>query len=209
MDSRETPRPRAVLFDLDGVLIDSYDAWLRLVQRARRNFGFEEVSLETFTKGWGQGVEDDAELLFPGRSFAEVDDYFNTHFMDEITSVVVFPESAATLDGLRRGGHPVAIVTNTRNVLAEKMLRALDLRGRVDALVASGDVPREKPAPDMLLEACRRLRVPRDRAVMVGDSRFDRDAAHAAHIDFIGFRAEGARSVESLDELPALLGKLP
>jgi phosphoglycolate phosphatase/AHBA synthesis associated protein len=154
-------------------------------------------------------VEDDAALLFPGRTVGEVDAFFNTRFMDEIEHVVVFPDAAPTLAALRRSGHPLAIVTNTRNVLAADMLASLGLADRVDTVVASGDVPREKPAPDMPLEACRRLGTAPVDAVMVGDSRYDREAAGAAGVPFVGYRTEGDRRIESLGELPPLLEEIP
>jgi len=200
--------PRAVLFDLDGVLIDSFEAWLRLVRRARRDMGFGGLTREEFARGFGQGVEDDAELLFPGRTVAEVDAVFNSGFMDEIEHVEVFPDARPTLEELRRRGHALAIVTNTRNVLAAAMLEALGFAGLVDEVVASGDVPREKPAPDMPLEACRRLGASVERAAMVGDSRYDREAAGAAGILFIGYRTEGDRRVERLGEIPDLVAEL-
>jgi HAD superfamily hydrolase (TIGR01509 family) len=201
-------RPLAVLFDLDGVLIDSYDAWFRLVNRTRRAFEFPEITLETFAQGWGQGVQDDVDRLFPGRTLDEVDGYFTDHFMDEAEHVVVDPDAVSTLRVLRERGHAIAIVTNTGHALAPKILTGLGLESLVDVLVASGDVPQDKPAPDMVREACWRLQVTPDQAVMIGDSRFDREAAEAAGVLFIGFKTEGDRSVSRLSELPELLGEL-
>jgi phosphoglycolate phosphatase/AHBA synthesis associated protein len=204
----ERSEPVAVLFDLDGVLIDSFEAWFRVVNRARRAFGFEDATRETFAEGWGQGVGDDIDHLFPGRTFEEVDGYFTDHLMKEAEHIVVDPDAKAVLERLREDGHPLAIVTNTRSALAAKMLTGLGLADLVDACVASGDVPRDKPAPDMVLEACWRLEHTPDEAVMVGDSRFDREAARAANVLFVGFRAEGDRSVDRLAEIPDLLAAL-
>ena len=193
--------PVAVLFDLDGVLIDSYEAWFRLVNRARDAFGFETVTRERFDGGWGQGVTEDVGDYYPGRTFEEVDGYFNSRFMDEIEHVVLFEDSHRTLDGLRERGHPVAIVTNTRRPLAEEMLAALGIAERIDVLVAAGDAAKDKPAPDLPLLACERLSVSPERSVFVGDSSYDRDAAAAAGIPFLGYRMDGDRRVEALAEI--------
>lgn len=199
------PERVAVLFDLDGVLVDSYEAWFRLVNRARVAFGFETVDRARFDRGWGQGVTQDVDDYFAGRTLEEVDGYFNSRFMDEIEHVVVDAATHATLDRLRAAGHPVAVVTNTRRPLAEQMLAALEIRPRIDDLAAAGDAPRDKPAPDLVLLACERLGRGTDGAVMVGDSAYDRDAARAAGVLFVGFRTEGDRRVERLDEIPDLL----
>ncbi len=206
MSTSRAAAPCAVLFDLDGVLIDSYEAWFRTVQNARRALGFGPVGREEFDRGWGQGVEDDAAILFPGRTVDEVNETFNACFRDEVAAVDVLPGSVEVLGRLRALGHPLAIVTNTGAVQAGEMLAALGLLDRVDTVVASGDVPREKPAPDMVLEACRRLDRSVEQAVVVGDSRYDRDAARAAGVFFVGFKIEGDRRVERLDEIPALVG---
>jgi len=208
--SQEVATPRcAVLFDLDGVLIDSYEAWFRTVQTARRTLGFGPVGREAFDCGWGQGVEADAAILFPGRTVDEVNAAFRVSFMDEIGSVEVLEGSREVLSRLRRRGHPLAIVTNTGAGQAAEMLAALGLRDRVDTVVASGDVPREKPAPDMVLEACRRLDRSVEQAVVVGDSRYDRDAARAAGVFFVGFRMAGDRRVDRLDEIPGVVEERP
>lgn len=196
----------AVLFDLDGVLIDSYEAWFRLVNRARVAFGLDVVDRARFDRGWGQGVTQDVDDYFAGHTFEEVDGYFNARFMDEIEHVVVDPATCETLDRLRADGHPVAVVTNTRRPLAEAMLDALEIAGRIDGLCAAGDAAHDKPAPDLVLLACRQLGSTPGEALMVGDSHYDRDAARAAGVPFVGFRRSGDRRVESLSELPGLIG---
>ena len=67
-------------------------------------------------------------------------------------------------------------------------------------MVGGTDVPNGKPAPDMVLEACCRLGVEPARAVVVGDSRYDREAAAAARVRFVGLRLDGGRRIERLSE---------
>jgi HAD superfamily hydrolase (TIGR01509 family) len=195
----------AVLFDLDGVLIDSFEAWFRLTNRTRRHLGFPDLERDFFRAHFGQGVEDDLDVFFPGHPFETVDGFFSEHFLDEIEHVVVDPSTIPILGRLGARGHPLAIVTNTRRGLADAMLDALGLAGRVDAVAASGDAPRDKPAPDLVLLACERIGREPARAILVGDSRFDREAAVAAGVPFVGFRTDGPRRIERLVDLPALL----
>jgi phosphoglycolate phosphatase-like HAD superfamily hydrolase len=67
-------------------------------------------------------------------------------------------------------------------------------------------VPRPKPAPDMLLLACKALQIPAANSVFVGDSIFDQQAARSAHIPFIGFGIPGDFMIRRLPELGTLLG---
>src|SRR5262249_5152089 len=105
---------------------------------------------------------------------------------------------------LRSAGLRQALITNTPGPLAGEILRHAGLA--LDTIVGGTDVPAGKPAPDMVLEACRRLGVTPGEAAVVGDSRFDRDAAAAAAVRFIGLRLDGDARIERLSELWGLLG---
>ena len=59
------PSVRAVLFDLDGVLIDSWEVWFRVLNAAAAEWGYAAISRETFAGAWGQGLAADQERFFP------------------------------------------------------------------------------------------------------------------------------------------------
>ena len=63
---------RAVLFDMDGVLIDSYGAWRRVVDDARERFGRPPLDDDEFAGGWGQGLDADVVRWFTGVYQAEL-----------------------------------------------------------------------------------------------------------------------------------------
>jgi HAD superfamily hydrolase (TIGR01549 family) len=102
---------------------------------------------------------------------------------------------------LANRGVKTAVVTNTPRGLAQATLVRAGVRP--DRLVTSSDVEQAKPEPDMVLLALDQLGVERAAAWMVGDSRFDQQAATAAGVRFVGFRREAAQRIETLD---ALLG---
>ena len=64
---------RAYLFDLDGVLIDSYAVWHAVLDATAREFGREALTDQQFADSWGQGIEEDVRKFYPGRSLAEVE----------------------------------------------------------------------------------------------------------------------------------------
>ena len=191
---------RAVLFDLDGVLVDTYEAWYTLVQATARHFGAPDVSRSAFEATWGQSVEDDTRDLVPGPTVREVADHYGSHFHEHAGQVGVDREAHAVLTGLRTRGIRTACVTNSPTPVAREILHAAKLEPLLDTIVGAGDVPHPKPAPDLLEAALRRLAVPPAAAVMVGDSRFDEQAAAAAGVRYVHFdtRARGslARALE-------------
>jgi HAD superfamily hydrolase (TIGR01509 family) len=194
---------RAVLWDLDGVLVDSYEVWFHLLNHGAREFVAPPVSREAFAAGWGQGIERDVESFYPGRSVAEVEAFYHANFMAHAAHLRIDPDAASVIARLRAAGLRQALITNTPGPLAAEILRHARLE--LDAVVGGTDVPAGKPAPDMVLEACRRLGVTPAEAAVVGDSRFDRDAAAAAAVCFVGLRIDGDARIERLSELSDLL----
>ncbi len=104
---------------------------------------------------------------------------------------------------LRESGYRSCVITNTPTALARDVLRRAGIEA--DAVVGSTDVPAAKPAPDMVLRACGLLLVGPAEAAVVGDSRYDREAARAAGASFIGYRIAGDFRIERLDELLDLI----
>jgi phosphoglycolate phosphatase/AHBA synthesis associated protein len=195
---------RAVLFDMDGVLVHSQEVWFQLMRAAAHHFGYPDIPRQDFLDTFGQGVEADVRCFFPGVHQGELGHYYSTHFRDHRDHFQVNPEAAPVLEALRRRGLASAVCTNTSTPLAREILGWTGLEP--DLLVGSSDVARCKPAPDMVLAACQRLGVDTRDAVMVGDSAYDRDAARAAGVHFLGFGGfEGEAVLERLSEVLALL----
>ncbi len=195
---------RALLFDLDGVLVETYGVWHAVINAYARKRGYPEVSDEAMQAAWGQGVDADARTFFPGTSVAELEAFYNARFPDHLDDLSVMPGAARVTATIRAAGLPIAVVTNTPAPLARELLRRAGVEP--DVLVGGTDVPRPKPAPDIVLRACELLGVPVSAAAVVGDSDFDRRAAGAAGARFIGFRCPGDDRVEELDELLVLFG---
>ena len=192
----------AVLFDLDGVLVDSREVWFHLVNDAARSFGHPPLDRDAFARIWGQGVHEDARML--NRSVEEVEAFFDAHFMDHRSHLSVDPDARGVLESLRNAGVHSALITNTPSPLAREILACVDLELHV--IVGGTDVSKPKPAPEMVECALRRLEVSAARAWVVGDSRYDRDAARAAGVRFAGLGLDGDVELTRLSELLELLG---
>ena len=195
--------PSAVLFDMDGVLIDSYDVWWELMNGAARDLGYPPLDPEVFRSSFGQSVEEDRKLFFPRHTAEELDTYYDAHFADHLGHLTIAEGVGEVFAQLAERQIPTAVVTNTPNPLATE---SVGRTGATPAVVIGGnDVPNAKPAPDMMLRACELLEVDPAEAVVVGDSRFDRDAAQAAGCRFVGLGIDGDVRIEQLSELLGVL----
>ena len=194
---------RAVLFDMDGVLVDSFEAWLCLMNATALHFECPPVGRDRFRAVYGQPTSEDVRMFFPRRSVAEVEDFYDAHFTDYTQHIEANPDAPGVLETLRGMGLAIAVVTNTPSPLAGRVLEGLGLAP--DALVGGSDVPAAKPAPDMVLRACALLDVAPHDALMVGDSMYDRQAAAAAGVRFAGLGIDGDVRLARLDDVLALV----
>ena len=195
--------PQAVLFDLDGVLIHSYHVWFALMGAAAADLGYPSLDADAFHASFGQSVEADQERFFPRHTVSELSAYYNAHFGDYLEHLTIADGVGALFEALAARGLPTAVVTNTPNPLAGDLVARAG--ATPDVIVGGTDVPRPKPAPDMLLRACELLAVAPDGAVMVGDSHFDREAARGAGCRFVGRGIDGDVRIDRLDELLGVL----
>jgi phosphoglycolate phosphatase/AHBA synthesis associated protein len=192
----ESVRLRAVLFDLDGVLVDSYQVWFHLLNGAARELGYPPISPEAFQSCWGQGIEADVEKFFHRHSVAEIETYYGDRFGDHLEHLGVVPEVPQVFETLRKRSLRTAVITNTPAPVAWDMVKRAG--GTPDLVVGGTDVPRPKPAPDMVLRACELLETPTGESLVVGDSRYDREAARAAGTRFAGLGIDGDVRIDRL-----------
>lgn len=199
-------RPRAILFDMDGVLVFSEEAWYLVYNDTLRHFGHPPIGREAFDAIYGNGTEADRDTYMPERTVAEVDEAYRRFFEEHLDAVRPNAEAPELLADLRRRGVAIGVATNTNHRLAVKILELVGVFPRVDVLATADEAGAGKPDPAVLHLAASRLGVPLDDVLFVGDSRYDQAAAAAAPVRFLGFRfGEGAR-MESLRELVKLVG---
>lgn len=192
---------RAVLFDMDGVLVKSEEVWFRVVEAAGVQFRGSPVTREEFFPTFGQGTVADIPVFGFKCTAVELDAFYVTEFLEHLDAMWVNPDAKPLLTSLRAQGFATALATNTVGPLAQKILARADLTGLFDALGTSDRVPHAKPAPDILQLALRELGLQSSDAVMIGDSKFDRMAANAAGIRFIGLGIDGDVRIERLADV--------
>lgn len=174
----------AVIFDMDGLLLDTERVYVEALQRAAREMGHEMSLAFCHSTSGVPGPERNAmvqELLGPDFSIPEFRERFQPIVRELLAERIPLKTGVLEmLDFLKDRGLPAAVATSARRPTAEKHLGQTGLLPRLAAVATRDDVPNAKPAPDVYLEAARRLGVPPSRCIAFEDSNVGALAAHAA-----------------------------
>jgi HAD superfamily hydrolase (TIGR01509 family) len=173
----------AVVFDLDGVLVDSEQVWDDVRERLVRERGgrwHERAQADMMGMSsveWSRYLHDQLGLeASPQELNDEVVRRMLARYREELPlldgSVAAVERLAAEL--------PLALASSSNRPLIDAVLETAGIAERFVATVSSEEVARGKPAPDVFLEAARRLGVPPERCAAVEDSANGLRAAHAA-----------------------------
>lgn len=174
----------AVLFDMDGLLIDTESVYIAALQESARDLEIE-MSLEFCHSMIGvSGRECDVMIQnFYGAGF-RIDHFrerFSAHARRRLEShLPVKPGVVEMLDFLAGRDLRLAVATGSGRPTAERHLTRAGLIDRFTAVATRDDVENAKPAPDLYLEAARRLGVAPERCIAFEDSNVGLTAAHAA-----------------------------
>lgn len=179
--------PRAVLFDLDGTLLDTIAdladaANLMLAELARPARSVEEI--HSFV---GKGIPNLVRHCLTEGTHAGEDEIdravgvFRRHYaLVNGVRTRIYPGVVELLERLRGRGLPLAVVTNKAEAFTLPLLERMAIAHYFDAVVSGDTLPVKKPDPAMLHLACERIGVPAGLALMVGDSANDAFAARDA-----------------------------
>ena len=174
---------KAVLFDLDGTLIDSYPAITASVNHVRSLHGLGPLSVAEVTPHVGRGPGYLlAQTVGRGDPAANAASYRYHHptVMGPLTRLL--PGAAETLAGLKQRGLQTGVCSNKPVAFTRELVRLLGVADSLDLLLGPEDAGRPKPAPDILLLALRRLALEADQALYVGDMVVDIQTARAAGV---------------------------
>jgi phosphoglycolate phosphatase len=176
-------RIHAVLFDFDGTLADAYAGIAASVNHVRARHGLPPLTEAEVRKHVGHGPLNLVAQTVPGGDPpADAACYLAHHPSVMKSGTRLLPGARETLTALKATGLSVAVCSNKPSVFTRELLEYLTIAALVDAVRGPDDVPKPKPAPDMLLSAMKQLQVEADQAVYVGDMAIDVQVARAAGV---------------------------
>ncbi len=195
-DSKGMTDCKAILFDLDGTLIDTTELILYCFNHAWETICGHTHPPEVFiaTMGIplknamhkllgatdGMQLEKIGELRTAGFVESLVREYRSCNAANHDRLARPFPPMKAVMATLRERGYVLGVVTSKSREFAQRGLRLCVLWEFMDAFVSMDDTSRHKPHPEPLLLALERLQIAPQQAVYVGDSRHDMQAGRAA-----------------------------
>lgn len=213
----EAPAYRAVVFDLDGTVVDSVELIIVSFQHAIREVLGREVSREEAVAWVGRPLREQMEMFSPEHADELVRVYREFNHREHDRMLKLYDGITHLLEALKEIGVKVGLVTSKSRYTTEMAFALTGIEKYFDASVCADESTGNKPAPDPILTCLGELGVPPREAVYVGDSPADIQAARAAGVRSVAvswgvFDAERLRAekpdvlVHTIPELREVLG---
>jgi HAD superfamily hydrolase (TIGR01509 family) len=175
----------AVVFDNDGLLLDTEEAWTRaetaLFARHGSTFTGEHKRELIGTSPVTSAAKLEVMLDMPGRGPALMEELHDQVMEEALLGVPARPGALELLEAVRAAGLPVGVASNSARAFVERVLSGAGLLdGHFDVVVTADDVQNPKPAPDLYLAACAALGADPERSAALEDSAIGVAAARAA-----------------------------
>ncbi len=188
----------ALIFDMDGTLLDTNGAHVRAWSEGLAAHGFQ-IPDDRIAPEIGKGGDLLLPTLIGERAEAERGDAVRTTVKEAFQRIAaaerfrIFDGVQPLLDTLRRRGLRLALATSAGEEDLDAIMRSADtdLREAFDAVVTKSDVDASKPEPDVILSAARKLDVSPAQCAMIGDTPFDATAARRAGVVTLGVLSGG------------------
>jgi pyrophosphatase PpaX len=208
-----TPKFRAVLFDVDGTLVDSMQMLVHGLGDTYEHFLGQRPSRDEILRLCGiplssqlrmyQSEEPTPERVGEMTAYALERYEFHAHRES------IFPAAVETLRLVHRSGSKTALVTSKNAQELKGFLERFSGAPYVDATVCASDVHQPKPAPESAILACRKLGVEPREAVFIGDSIYDIRCARSADVASIAVSYGAAEREQLASEMPDHLVDTP
>jgi HAD superfamily hydrolase (TIGR01509 family) len=193
---------RAVLFDVDGTLVDTnylhtVTWWQAFAQ------GGQHVPMADIHRAIGMGSDQLLDRLLPDDRDKDADSGLSAShdalYATYWTRLRPLPGAVELLRACKKRGLTVVLASSAGEAESGVLRGVLDAEDAIDAATFSGDVERTKPAPDLVEVALEKAAVPAERAVFVGDTVWDAQASREAGVPCIGLLSGGIGREELAD----------
>jgi HAD superfamily hydrolase (TIGR01509 family) len=166
---------RAVLFDVDGTLVDTN--WFHTLSwwRAFQKRG-EDIPMSRIHPLIGMGSSELLTEIF-GEVRSDLKDGHTEEFDAFIPELHAFPSAGELVKAVAKRGGRVVMCTSSKQAHLEPMLEEVDVGDAVDEVVNADDVEQSKPAPDVFAAALKKLDIDPQQAIAIGDTTWDVEAS--------------------------------
>lgn len=197
-------RAKALLFDMDGLAVDSEPLWFH-VERDFAAARGGDFTAEMAERCIGRGLANTLRVMGEAFGFAIDVERDAAEIIERFTSRVgeleLKPGFVELFEAAREAGVPRALASSSSRRIVHASLDRFGLRERFDAVVSGDDVAHPKPAPDVFLEAARRLGVAPEGCVVLEDSASGCKAGRAAGMKVIAVPEADVASFDALADL--------
>jgi len=212
---------KAIIFDMDGVLVDSEPFNIEI---EKRQFELNHLSISEEEHHQYMGVATDVmwreiakgqSLPLPVEALIEQNKTESIHYFTELKEIPVMPGLIDLLEKLTSKNFPIAVASSSFPEIIELILQKTGLRKHFQVVVSSQEAGKSKPEPDVFLLAAKQLGINPENCMVIEDSANGIKAAKAAGMRCIAFEGPGANpanqkqadaAIKSFDQLYNMLG---
>lgn len=210
----------AIIFDMDGVLVDSEPFHIEI---EKRQFELNQITVSAEEHLNYMGMASDVmwrtivtkhQLNIPVEELIDQNRTESIRYFSELVTIPVMPGLIELLEMLKGKNYPMAVASSSFPEIIELILKKTELRDYFRVVVSSQEAGKSKPEPDVFLLAARKLGVPPTNCIVIEDSFNGIAAAHAAHMHCVAYQGPGSNPqqqkeadvvIKSFDQLGLML----
>jgi HAD superfamily hydrolase (TIGR01549 family) len=209
---------KAILWDFDGVIVDSHDATIEYFQETLQHFGLRVPDPHEFDTLFGLKTIDIMRSLLPEMSEEQITpifEYGNKKSFDVVTKIKLIAGADDVLANLQEK-YRLGLITSRGKVSVTELFNMYQLGKFFGIVIDREDVTNHKPHPEGILKAMKTLGVNENEAIYIGDAKGDVLSAHAANIPCVIITDSRRKNVvegadyllNSITDLPDLINNL-
>ncbi|MBU1086792.1 MAG: HAD family hydrolase [Candidatus Omnitrophica bacterium] len=174
------------IFDLDGTLVDAYQAISASLNFCRKKFGYEQIAFDVIKSNIGHGDKNFVARFFPRNEVEKALSLYRAHHKGSLkTHAKLKPYAKMMLYNLKRRKKLLAIASNRPAAYTDIVVKSLGIKKYFDFILCADEINSLKPKPKILFEVLRKLDVQILDAVYAGDMAVDMDTAQRAKMDAV------------------------